>query len=61
MCNKNLSKFLWFKKFIEDNIYFSKNKITVIGNGSSNGVDLKYFDRNYEVNSSSVILKKSII
>ena len=46
------------KKFIEDNIYFSKNKITVIGNGSSNGVDLKYFDRNYEVNSSSVIFKK---
>ncbi len=46
------------KKFIEDNIYFSKNKIKVIGNGSSNGVDLKYFDRNYEVNSSSVIFKK---
>ena len=46
------------KKFIEDNIYFSKNKLTVIGNGSSNGVDLKYFDRNYEVNNSSFIFKK---
>ena len=46
------------KKFILENISISKDKLRVIGFGSSNGVDLEYFDRSQEVNHSSLVFRK---
>ena len=37
------------KKYILDNIFISKNKIQVLGSGSTNGIDTDYFDRTAEV------------
>lgn len=46
------------KKFILKNISVPGNKISVIGFGSSNGIDTKYFDRTKEVKDDAVIYKK---
>jgi len=46
------------KKFILKNIKVAKNKISVLGSGSSNGVDIDYFDRTKEIYKESLKIKK---
>jgi len=46
------------KKFILENFSIFDNKISVIGSGSSNGIDTDYFDRTKEVNKFAFNYKK---
>lgn len=46
------------KKFILENISIPKNKIKVIGSGSSNGIDIYYFNRTKDVEKDANFLKK---
>ena len=46
------------KKFILKNISIPKNKILVIGSGSSNGIDTDYFNRTKEVEKIALAYKK---
>ena len=47
-------------KHILQNNYISKNKIKVLGNGSSNGVDVNYFSPTQVSDSDKVKLKSSL-
>ncbi len=46
------------KKFILKNINVSKNKISVIGSGSTNGINTKYFNKNNKIYKTSIQIKK---
>lgn len=47
-------------QFISNNISVSKNKMMVIGSGSSNGIDVNLFDRNNKTLKMYNITKKSL-
>lgn len=50
------------KKFIEQEFYQKPDKMKVLGNGSSNGIDTNFFMKNSElVNSAGVIRKEHVI
>ncbi|QCK15901.1 glycosyltransferase family 4 protein [Mangrovivirga cuniculi] len=44
-------------KYIIDNKFTNSNKISVIGNGSSNGIDTEHFSPSTEINTEARILK----
>jgi len=46
------------KKFILENISIPQKKISVIGFGSSNGIDTEFFTKNDKVNTSSLFFQK---
>ena len=48
------------KKYIIENKFINKNKVKVIGNGSSNGIDTSYFDPSLVSNKDKNTLRDSL-
>ena len=46
------------KKYILKNISISPKKISVIGHGSTNGVDIEFFNKNDKINISAITFKR---
>ncbi len=57
---KIFSNSFGLKKFILKNIKIPKDKITILGSGSTNGIDTKYFDRTNKIYKSSLKIKKEL-